>query len=64
MSTPKEPQGMLNTYIKLVLLVVAVLVILAILHFVIPLLVTAAVAAALILGVLFLINLFRKRART
>lgn len=64
MSTPKEPQGMLNTYVKLVLLVVAVLVILAILHFVIPLLVTAAVAAALILGVLFLINLFRKRART
>lgn len=64
MSTPKEPQGMLNTYIKLVLLVVAVLVILAILHFVIPLLVTAAVAAALILGVLFLINLFRRRART
>jgi hypothetical protein len=64
MSTPKEPQGMLNTYVKLVLLVVAVLVILAILHFVIPLLVTAAVAAALILGVLFLINLFRKRAGT
>ena len=64
MFTPKEPQGMLNTYLKLVLLVVAVLVILAILHFVIPLLVTAAVAAALILGVLFLINLFRRRART
>jgi predicted PurR-regulated permease PerM len=52
---------MLNTYLRLVLLVAAILIVLAILHFVIPLLVMAAVAAALILGVVFLINLFRRR---
>lgn len=52
---------MLNTYVRLVLIVAAVLVALAILHFVIPLILTAAIAAALILGVLFLINLFRRR---
>ena len=52
---------MLNTYVRLVLIVAAVLAVLAILHFVIPLILTAAIAAAIILGVLFLINLFRRR---
>lgn len=51
---------MLNTYVRLFLIVAAVLILIAILHVVIPLLITAAVAAALILGALFLINLFRR----
>ena len=51
---------MLNTYLKLVALAVVVLVALAILHFVLPLLITAAVIAALVLGVLFVVNFFRR----
>lgn len=53
---------MLNTYLKLVALAVVVLVALAILHFVLPLLITAAVIAALVLGVLFVVNFFRRRS--
>ncbi len=53
---------MLTTYLKLVALVAVVLVALAILHFVLPLLITAAIAAAVIFGVLFLINVFRRRS--
>jgi hypothetical protein len=55
---------MLNTYLRLVLLVAAVLVILAILNIAIHVLVPAAIIAAIILGVLFLINLFRRSRPT
>jgi uncharacterized protein YqfA (UPF0365 family) len=55
---------MLHTYLRLVVLVAVVLIALAILHVVIPLLLTAAIAAGIILGILFLINLFRRRGPT
>lgn len=54
---------MLNTFVRLFLVVAAVLLVIAILHVVIPLVFTAAVAAAIILGILFLINLFRRNRR-
>lgn len=54
---------MLNTYVRLFLVVAAVLLVIAVLHVVIPLVFTAAVAAAIILGILFLINLFRRNRK-
>lgn len=53
---------MLHIYLRLVAIVAVVLIALAVLHFVIPLVLTAAIAAAVILGILFLINLFRRRS--
>lgn len=53
---------MLNTYLRLVVLAVGVLAVLGIVAFLIPLLIKAAVAAAVVLGILFLINLFRRRS--
>ena len=52
---------MMNTYLRLVVLVLAVLVALAVLHIVLPLLITAAIVAAVILGGMFLVNCFRKQ---
>lgn len=52
---------MLSTYLRLVVVVAAVLVALAVAAIVIPLLVKAAVIAAVVLGIAFLINLFRRR---
>jgi predicted PurR-regulated permease PerM len=52
---------MLHVYLRLVVVIAIILVGLAILHFVLPLLLTAAIAAAIVLGLIFLINLFRRR---
>jgi len=52
---------MLNTYLRLFVVVAAVLVALAAVAILIPLLIKAAVIAAVVLGVIFLINLFRRR---
>jgi uncharacterized membrane protein len=53
---------MLNTYLRLILIVAAVLVAVWVLTVGVVLLVKAAVIAAIVLGVLFLINLFRRRS--
>ena len=52
---------MMNIYLRLFVIAVLVLVALAILHVIIPLILTAAIAAAVVMGVLFLINLFRRK---
>lgn len=52
---------MLHVYLRLFAIVIVVLVALAVLHFVIPLLLTAAIAAGILLGALFLVNLFRSK---
>ncbi|HZT11999.1 MAG TPA: hypothetical protein VFA29_04325 [Candidatus Baltobacteraceae bacterium] len=51
---------MMHTYLKLFVLVALVLAVLAILHFVLPLIIMAAVVAALILGGMFLFNFLRR----
>lgn len=51
---------MLNTFVRLTLIVAAVLVAIAILHVFIPLLFKAAIIAAAIVGGLFLYNLLRR----
>ena len=51
---------MMHTYLRLFLLVAAVLAVLAILHFVLPLIIMAAVVAAVILGGMFLFNFLRR----
>lgn len=53
---------MMNVYLRLFVIAVLVLVALAILHVIIPLILTAAIAAAVVMGVLFLINLFRRKS--
>ena len=52
----------MNVYLRLFVIAVLVLVALAILHVIIPLILTAAIAAAVVMGVLFLINLFRRKS--
>lgn len=52
---------MMNIYLRLFVIAILVLVALAVLHVIIPLILTAALAAAIVMGVLFLINLFRRK---
>ena len=51
---------MMHTYLRLFVLVAAVLAVLAILHFVLPLIIMAAIVAAVILGGMFLFNFLRR----
>jgi putative effector of murein hydrolase LrgA (UPF0299 family) len=51
----------LNTYLRLVLIVAVVLVGLAILNIVLHLLIPAAIIAAVVLAILVVVNFFRRR---
>lgn len=57
---PNTASPLLRTFVRLTLIIAAVLVGLWILHIVIPLLLTAAVVAALVIGGLYLYNLIRR----
>lgn len=52
---------MLNTYLRLVVLAVVVLFLIWVVGAIIHLLIPALIIAAVVLGVIFLINLFRGR---
>ena len=51
----------LNAFIYLTLVVAAVLIAIIVLGFVLKIIVFAAIVAALALGILFVVNLFRRR---
>ncbi len=53
---------MLHVYLRLVVIAAVVLAALGIIAFLIPLLIHAAIVAAVVLGVLFLINVFRRKS--
>ena len=56
---PSNP--LLTTFVRITLIVAAVLIALSVLHFVLGIVVFAAIAAAVAIGILFVVNLFRGR---
>jgi len=53
---------MLHSFVRLTLFVAAAIAVIVVLAFVLKIVIFAAIVAALVLGVLFIVNLFRRRS--
>jgi hypothetical protein len=61
LSLPGEPFAMLlNTFVRLTLLIALAVVVLFIAAFVLKIVLVAAIVAAVVVGILFAVNLFRR----